>query len=127
LAGCTENLIDTGSQKFWMRRYKKTLSVSHAKLVRIAVGELEHEGYSADKISVDVDFGGKRVDVFALGKRDTIVECKSFKHTNDYTQSMKTSARKVLVQPYFDVDEMWLVLRGPSNRYKVIRVLRPED
>lgn len=110
-----------------MHKYKKTTAVSHAKLVRIAVKELEREGYTSDKISVDAAFAGKRVDVLALGKRDTVVECKSFKHTNDYTQSIQTRARKVLVQPYFDVDEMWLVFRVPPNRYKVIRVPRPAD
>ncbi|MEM0120059.1 MAG: hypothetical protein QW514_00690 [Thermoprotei archaeon] len=103
---------------------------SHNNLRRIAIRQLLEEGYNKDRIQVDVDINAKRVDVFADGERPTIIECKSFKHTNEYASKyLKTEGggRRILCQPFFDVDEMWLVYRTKKNKYIVIKVPRPTE
>jgi hypothetical protein len=111
-----------------MHKYRKTTSTSHAKLRDIAVKELIKEGYSPSMIQFDVQIDSKRVDIVALGEMQTTIECKSFKHTNDYTSHLKTTStgRKILCQPFFDVDEMWLVYKTKKNKYIVIKVPRPK-
>jgi hypothetical protein len=107
--------------------YKYT---SHNNLRRVAIRQLLEEGYREDRIQLDVDVNAKRVDIFADGVKPTVIECKSFKHTNEYASKyLKTQAggRRVVCQPFFDVDEMWLVYRTKKNKYIVIKVPRPEE
>jgi hypothetical protein len=103
---------------------------SHNNLRRVAIRQLLEEGYPKERIQVDVDLNTKRVDVFADGENPTIIECKSFKHTNEYASKYlrrEGGGRRVLCQPFFDVDEMWLVYRTKKNKYIVIKVPRPQE
>jgi hypothetical protein len=110
--------------------HKRFKPISHNNLRNVAIKELLHEGYQAESIQVDVSLKLKKVDVLAQGNQRTAVECKSFKRTNEYASThLKTEQvdRTVLCQPFFDVDEMWLVYRNKKNKYTVIKVPRPNE
>jgi hypothetical protein len=110
--------------------YRRFKPISHNNLRNVAIKELLHEGYDAQSIQVDVNLKLKKVDVLAQGNQRTAVECKSFKHTNEYASThLKTEQvdRTVLCQPFFDVDEMWLVYRNKKNKYIVIKVPKPPE
>jgi hypothetical protein len=103
---------------------------SHNNLRDIAIKELVREGYDRAKIQSEILLGKTRIDVLANGKKTTAIECKSFKHTFEYSREhikLEGVQRSIICQPYFDVDEMWLVYRTRKNKYIVIKVPRPED
>ncbi|MCL5788247.1 MAG: hypothetical protein M1357_00310 [Candidatus Marsarchaeota archaeon] len=105
-------------------------SISHRTLQKVVVEELIREGFSKDAIRVEAALGSKTTDVCASSedKELTVVECKTFKHTNDYAMKhmhQEGVKKTVICQPFFDVDELWLVYKDDSNHYKVMKVQHP--
>ncbi|MEM3670500.1 MAG: hypothetical protein QW767_02005 [Thermoprotei archaeon] len=106
--------------------------ISHNTLQRVAVKELLNEGFSPDSIEMETALGSKKTDVCATAADQalTVVECKSFKHTSRYaSENLKGGKirRSIVCQPFFDVDEMWLVYRDRLHKYRVLKIQRPVD